>query len=104
MSEEGTTTLRMMGTADVNNAPTLPAFMVSRSQGLALRDRVLCLWQQERVTPLQQVKHIQALRKNLSKCSLACKTWNPEQLIQEEQALLALGMIVLDSNGSFLPN
>ncbi|CAK9051904.1 unnamed protein product [Durusdinium trenchii] len=38
---EGTTTLRMMGTADVNNAPTLPAFMVSRSQGLALRDRVL---------------------------------------------------------------
>lgn len=38
---EGTTTLRMMGTADVTNSPTLPAFMVSRAQGLTLRDRVL---------------------------------------------------------------
>ena len=30
----------MMGTADVTTPPSLPAFMVSRSQGLALRDRV----------------------------------------------------------------
>eukprot|EP00438_Fugacium_kawagutii_P032164 Skav231582 [mRNA] locus=scaffold481:295784:299455:- [translate_table: standard] len=39
--EDGTTVLRMMGTADITNPPTLPAFMVSRSQGLTLRDRVL---------------------------------------------------------------
>ena len=44
-AEEGTTTLRMMGTADVTNSPTLPAFMVSRAQGLTLRDRVLRLGQ-----------------------------------------------------------
>ena len=54
-AEEGTTTLRMMGTADVTNSPTLPAFMVSRAQGLTLRDRVLRLGQHEVSVVMQRI-------------------------------------------------